>query len=631
MEGRWDRLPAWARGWVRAASLLGLTLILYYLLGSPLVGFALLDFSYYWLLLALYLPVVFLLFPARPQDTRPRWYDYALALGVSAAGVFLAHHGPSMVLRPWTNPEAPWQVALALFLLGVVLEGARRVGGMGFALVALVLAAYPLLAPYLPGLLWGPSLPWQEVLGYAIYSTQGLMGLPMRTVGELLVGFLVLAAFLVALGAGQVFLEVASALFGWARGGAAKVSVVASAFFGSLSGSILSNVASTGSLTIPAMIRSGFSRSYAAAVEACASTGGVLMPPVMGAVAFVMANLLGVPYGQVVAAALLPSLLYYLSLFAHVDLYAARHGLRGLPRAELPPLGPSLGRGLPFLMALGFLVFALLYLRLERLAPFYALGFLLLAAGRRLRWEALDRALVGAASLIGQTLALILPVGLILAGLVGTGVAPALTGALVRMGAENLYLVLLVGVAIAFVLGMAGVMVAAYILLAVTLAPALVRIGEFNPLAVHLFIAYWSMLSAITPPVAVAAFLAARIAGASPMGASFTAVRLGLAIYFLPFFFLFEPALILQGSLFSVAYHVVFAVLGLLFLVGALEGYFWGLGPLPLWARGVFGVGGILCAIPETLTSFLALPGLLLVALALGLRRRVGQRGGMEG
>lgn len=522
-------------------------------------------------------------------------------------------------------------MALALFLLGVVLEGARRVGGMGFALVALVLAAYPLLAPYLPGLLWGPSLPWQEVLGYAIYSTQGLMGLPMRTVGELLVGFLVLAAFLVALGAGQVFLEVASALFGWARGGAAKVSVVASAFFGSLSGSILSNVASTGSLTIPAMIRSGFSRSYAAAVEACASTGGVLMPPVMGAVAFVMANLLGVPYGQVVAAALLPSLLYYLSLFAHVDLYAARHGLRGLPRAELPPLGPSLGRGLPFLMALGFLVFALLYLRLERLAPFYALGFLLLAAGRRLRWEALDRALVGAASLIGQTLALILPVGLILAGLVGTGVAPALTGALVRMGAENLYLVLLVGVAIAFVLGMAGVMVAAYILLAVTLAPALVRIGEFNPLAVHLFIAYWSMLSAITPPVAVAAFLAARIAGASPMGASFTAVRLGLAIYFLPFFFLFEPALILQGSLFSVAYHVVFAVLGLLFLVGALEGYFWGLGPLPLWARGVFGVGGILCAIPETLTSFLALPGLLLVALALGLRRRVGQRGGMEG
>lgn len=614
MEGRWDRLPPWTRAWVLLTGLLGLGLVLYYFFGSTLVGRVLLDFSYYWLLLALFLPLVYLLFPGRPKDAAPAWYDYALALGTLASGLLLAVHGTSMVLRPWTNPEAVWQVAAALWVLVAVLEGARRVGGGGFALTTLLLAAYPLVAPFLPGLFWGPPLSWKEVLGYAVYSTQGLMGLPMRTVGELLVGFLILAAFLVATGAGQVFLEVALALFGWTRGGAAKVSVVASAFFGSLSGSILSNVASTGTLTIPAMIRSGFARAYAAGVEACASTGGVLMPPVMGAVAFVMANLLGVPYGQVVAAALMPSLLYYLSLLAHVDLYAAKHGLKGLAPTELPLLGPSLRRGLPFLLVLGFLVFALLYLRLERLAPFFALGilFLLLVLQGNLNREHFYRGLLAAASLTGQTLALILPVGLILAGLLGTGVAPALTGALVQMGEGNLFLVLFLGVALAFLMGMAGVMVAAYILLAVTLAPALVRVGDFPPLVVHLFIAYWSMLSAITPPVAMAAFLAARLAETSPMAASLEAVRLGLAIYFLPFFFLFEPSLALQGDPLSVVYHVLLATLGLSLLVGGLEGYFWGLGPLPLWARVTYGVGGILLAVPESVSSLLAVPVLLL-------------------
>lgn len=352
------------------------------------------------------------------------------------------------------------------------------------------------------------------------------------------------------------------------------------------------------------------------------------MPPVMGAVAFVMASLLGVPYGQVVAAAVIPSFLYYLSLFAHVDLYAAKHGLRGLPRAELPPLARSLKEGLPFLLVLGFLVFALLYLRLERLAPFYALAALLplLLLQGKLSWANLYRGLVASASLVSQTLALILPVGLILAGLVGTGVAPALTGALVQMGQANLFLVLLVGVAIAFLLGMAGVMVAAYILLAVTLAPALVRLGEFVPLAVHLFIAYWSMLSAITPPVAVAAFLAARLAGAHPMAAGLEAVKLGLAIYFLPFFFLFEPSLVLHGDVPSILYHFALAALGILLLVGGLEGHLWGLGPLPLWTRPLYVVGGILLAVPETLTSLLALPALLAASLWLWSRRRVAAR-----
>jgi TRAP transporter 4TM/12TM fusion protein len=624
MEGRFASLPSWARAWVLLTSLLGLCLILFYFFGLNLLRKSLLDLTYYWLLLAFFLPLTFLLFPARSQDKQPYWYDYALAIGAQGSGLLLAWHGPSMVLRPWTNPESFWQAAVAIFLLLAVLEGARRAGGLGFALVALLLAAYPLLAPYMPGLLWGPPITWREALGYGMYSTQGLLGLPMRTVGELLVGFLVLAAFLVATGAGQTFLELASVLFGWTRGGAAKVSVMASGLFGSLSGSILSNVASTGSVTIPTMIRSGFSRTYAAAVEACASTGGVLMPPVMGAVAFVMATLLGIPYGQVVMAALIPSFLYYLSLFAHVDLYAARHRLRGLPQRNHPPIREILRKGAPFILVLAFLVFALIYLRLERFAPFYALGMLLLflILQKRVSLETMYRGILAAGSLISQTLALILPVGLILAGLLGTGAAPALTGALVQLGEGNLFLILFLGVLVAFLLGMAGVMVAAYILLAVTLAPALSRLGDFYPLAVHLFIAYWSMLSAITPPVAVAAFLAARLAGANPLTTSWEAMKLGLAIYFIPFFFLFEPALLLHGSPASIAYHILLALTGILLLVGGLEGYFWGLGHLPLWTRPIYILGGLLLAIPEGTTSLMAILLLLLVSGWLWNKRR---------
>ena len=232
------------------------------------------------------------------------------------------------------------------------------------------------------------------------------------------------------------------------------------------------------------------------------------------------------------------------------------------------------------------------------------------------------RGILAAGSLISQTLALILPVGLILAGLLGTGAAPALTGALVQLGEGNLFLILFLGVLVAFLLGMAGVMVAAYILLAVTLAPALSRLGDFYPLAVHLFIAYWSMLSAITPPVAVAAFLAARLAGANPLTTSWEAMKLGLAIYFIPFFFLFEPALLLHGSPASIAYHILLALTGILLLVGGLEGYFWGLGHLPLWTRPIYILGGLLLAIPEGTTSLMAILLLLLVSGWLWNKRR---------
>ena len=615
MNGRFDTLPYWAKAWVILSSLLGLGLIFLYFFGLNILGKSLLDITYYWFLLGFFFPLIFLLFPARSKDRQPLWYDYVLAAGSQGSGFLLAWYGPSMALKPWTNPEFFWQIVVALFLVLAILEGARRAAGVGFAVVALLLGAYPLLAPYMPGLLWGPPFTWKEVLGYSVYSTQGLLGLPMRSVGELLVGFLILAAFFVATGAGKVFLDLASALFGWTRGGAAKVSVVASGFFGSLSGSILSNVVSTGSITIPSMIRSGFPKTYAAAVEACASTGGVLMPPVMGAVAFVMATLLGVPYGQVVMAALVPSFLYYLSLFIHVDFYAAKHRLKATSLPSFVTIVENIRKGIPFILVLAFLVLALVYLRLERLAPFYALAILLLllALQRQLPFAAFKEAILSSASLISQTLALILPIGLILAGLLGTGVAPALTGALIQIGKNNLFLVLAIGILVAFLLGMAGIMVAAYILLAVTLAPAFTRLGDFYPLAVHLFIAYWSVLSAITPPVAVAAFLAARLAGANPLATSWEAMKLGLAIYFIPFFFLFEPALLLKGEPLSIAYHILLSTVGIFLLVGGLEGYLWGLGELPLWVRPAFTLGGLLMAILEGTSSLLA----ALVVLAL--------------
>jgi TRAP transporter 4TM/12TM fusion protein len=368
----------------------------------------------------------------------------------------------------------------------------------------------------------------------------------------------------------------------------------------------VSNVLTTGVVTIPAMKRIGFSPAYAGGVEACASTGGVLMPPVMGATAFVMASFLGVPYVQVALAALVPSLLFYLALFVQIDGYAARRGLRGLPRAELPSIRRTIAEGWQYVIVFVVLVWMLLVLQQEAIAPFYATGLLLvinqISRRHRLDWTKLGLLVEGICGALGELSALLAGVGLIIGALSVTGLAGTLANDLVYVAGNNIYVLLVMGAITSFLFGMGMTITACYIFLAIVLAPPLVAAG-FDPVAVHLFMLYWGMVSFITPPVALAAFVAAGIARCAPMQVGMQSMRLGSVMYFVPFFFVLNPALILRGSLWEIGVVVATAVAGVALIASALAGYLAGLGVIGgglggLMVRLLLLAGGLAMALP---------------------------------
>jgi TRAP transporter 4TM/12TM fusion protein len=407
-------------------------------------------------------------------------------------------------------------------------------------------------------------------------------------------------------GAAAFFNNIAFALFGVVRGGPAKVSIFASGLMGSVSGSVVSNVLTTGVVTIPAMKRTGFSPAYAGGVEACASTGGVLMPPIMGATAFVMAAFLGVPYSTVVLAAIVPSLLFYFGLFVQIDGYAARRGLRGLPRSELPALARTFAEGWQYLFVFVLLVWMLLVLQQEALAPFYATAALLVInqawARHRLGWKRLFMLVEGVSRSLAELAALLAGVGLIIGALSVTGLAGTLANDLVYLAGNNIYVLLVMGALTSFIFGMGMTITACYIFLAIVLAPPLVAAG-FDPVAVHLFMMYWGMVSFITPPVSLASFVAAGIAGAPPLKVGLQSMRLGSTMYFVPFFFVLNPALILRGEPLDIVVVVATAVLGIALIASALEGYLVGFGPLGEgpsgWiARALLLAAGLSMALP---------------------------------
>jgi TRAP transporter 4TM/12TM fusion protein len=567
--------------------------------------------------MAMFLPVAFLLTPAYRREKEAGWLSYvpaALSLGVM---LFLVTKSNELAFSTWI-PANEWQLAVAAVVFVLIMEAARRLGGMIFVVIVLFFALYPVFAEYMPGILWGPPTSLERTIAYNVYSNDALLGVVTRVVGETLIGFLILAALLVATGAADFFLKLAMAMMGTARGGPAKVAVLSSGFFGSLSGSIFANVVGTGAVTIPSMRRAGFPGYYAGALEACASTGGMLMPPVMGAVAFIMADFTSTEYAVIVVAAVIPSLLYYFGLYCHVDSYSARHGFKGLPRSELPTVKEALKDGWPFLAVLLFLIWGLVVMRWERLTPFYASGLLIaLTFVKRSMWlspKKIPEILLEISKLLSQTMGLLLPTSFILGGLMGTGVAPIIASELVRIGGDNVALVLLIGVGVCILFGMLGMIVAAYLMLALTLAPALEQMG-MNTLAIHMFIAYYSMLAAITPPVALAAFIASRIADSDPMQTSWHACRLGIVLYFIPIFFLFEPALIFQGPLIDTFIWTFFAVIGIVLIAGASEGRLLGFGLLRPWARAVLFAAGLLVAFPNWQSCVVG--GILAVAVIL--------------
>ncbi len=571
-----------------------------------LLGQVMLDSRYMYLITGTMLAMVFITFPAtRTSFDRVPWYDVAIIGVIALIFTYYAIYAERIVLEAWEYAAPPLGIWLALVTWVIVLEAGRRAGGWPIFVIVALLSLYPMYSDRMPDIVAGIGMPVQDVAIFHILGEESLFGIPMQAFAQLVFGFLLFGVALQFTGGGPFFIHFAFALLGHFRGGPAKVAIFSSGLMGSMSGGPVTNVLTTGPLSIPAMQRIGFSRQYAAGVEACASTGGVLMPPIMGATAFVMASFLNVSYITVAVAAIVPSVLYFFGLFMQIDAYAARNRLEGLPREELPRLRDVFREGWYFIAVFVTLIWLLVYMQREATAPFYATGLLLVInqfTSHRLSLEKLMLMIAAAGKLMAELAGILAAIGLIIGALAVTGMAGTLANDLVYLAGDNVLILLIMGALTSFMLGIGMTVTAAYIFLAIVLAPALINAG-LDPLATHMFIMYWGMLSFITPPVALAAFAAASVARVSAMRAGLEAMRLGAIIYFIPFFFVFNPALLLQGQPGEILLVLITAVIGVALVSGALQGYLVGFGTLgrshgAVAARILTGMAGLLLATP---------------------------------
>ena len=423
----------------------------------------------------------------------------------------------------WEFGGAPKGVIIAGGIMWVLLmEALRRTGGWSLLLSVLPFTVYPLFADakWL-GPFRGTESTLDLAISYHVLSGESLLGIPVQAFADTVIGFLVFGTALMMTGAGKFFINISFAACGTFRGGAAKVCIFASGLLGMMSGSIISNVLTAGTMTIPTMKKTGFRASYAAAIEACASTGAVLAPPVMGATAFVIAQFLNVSYAEVAAAAIIPAILYYAGLFMQVDAYAARHNLKGLKREELPRVWDTIKEGWYYVFVIALLIVMLLYFKRESHAPFYATALLLVLNqifSKDTRWTlgTINKFFEVNGRTFVELVGILAGCGLLIGAFSMTGVVSSLANDLLRIAGDNAFMLLVMCAITSLVLGLGLTTTACYIFLAILIAPALEKAG-LNKMAVHMFIFYWGMLSSITPPVAIASFAAAGIAGSPAM------------------------------------------------------------------------------------------------------------------
>jgi len=551
------------------------------------VGFTPLNTEYYYGLVLLMMPFVFIVFPGHEKAALDRvaWYDQLLFGLTVAVSAMLMLSVRSAAELGWEFTGAPEPVVIAGFLMwAILMEGLRRTGGWGLVLSIFPFTLYPLFADSAwLGPIKGTESSAAQASAYHMLSSESLLGIPLQAFAETVIGFLVFGTALMMTGAGKFFINLAFAACGTFRGGAAKVCIFASGLLGMMSGSIISNVLTAGTMTIPAMKRTGFSPTYAGAIEACASTGAVIAPPVMGATAFVMAQFLGVSYGMVALAAIIPAALYYFGLFMQVDAYAARHGLKGLTREDIPSLKQTFREGWYYAFAVALLIFMLLVMKRESHAPFYATALLLLLNQlfnkEKWGWSSVLKFLEVNGKTFVELIGILAGCGLLIGAFSLTGVISSLANDLLTIAGDNVFLLLGMTALTSLVLGLGLTTTACYIFLAILVGPALEKAG-LNKVAVHMFVFYWGMLSSITPPVAIASFAAAGIAGAPPMKTGWASMTVGSIIYFLPFFFVLNPAFVLQGDLHESLILVLTAIFGIVFICAGLQGYLFGLGDM---------------------------------------------------
>jgi len=538
--------------------------------------------------------MTFLVFPAR-RELGGLWKitDWILCLSALSIGAYFYVNAEDIAFR--LGIANMWDLVCGGALIILLLEATRRVLGWPLPIIACAAILYGFFGNLLPGLLAHSGFDAERIISHLTLTTEGIFTVPLGVSATVVVIFIIFATFLNHTGVGEYFIDTVMSAFGRTKGGPAKAAVIGSAMMGTLTGSVVANVMGTGTFTIPLMKNAGYKPEVAGAVEACTSTGGQLMPPVMGAAAFIIAEFLQVPYLQVIKAAIIPAVLYYVALFVFVDLEAARSQLAGLTSAEIQQYRERKKGKIYLLSPLVLLLILMIFLGWSPTRSAFFAAMLTLVIGFLRRKDRLTPSgLIVMFSKAGRAMLEVIAAcacaGIVIGVLSLTGMGLQLSSILTSLAGGNLIILLLLTMVVSLILGMGLTTTACYVILAILVAPALIKMGV-DPMGAHLFVFYYGMYSFITPPVAVGAYAASGIAKSPPLYTGYVAWKIALPGFILPFIFAFWPALILKGNWWQILQVTVTAVFGVLFFSVAIAGYF--KRKMQLWERVLMGFAGV--------------------------------------
>ncbi len=563
--------------------------------------------------------LAYLLYPASSKMSKSKihWSDYCLAALGAFVGLYISFNYRALIYR--AGEQNLTDIIIAVLAILLVLEATRRVVGLPIVIIASTFLIYSKLGPYMPGFLNHRGYSISRIASHMYYTTEGILGTPIGVSATFIFLFILFGAFLEKTGIGKFFIELANALAGKAVGGPAKVAVLSSALTGTISGSSVANTVGTGTFTIPLMKSLGYKPEFAGAVEAAASTGGQIMPPIMGAAAFLMVEFIGVPYITIAKAAVIPAILYFTGIWIMVDLEARKTGLRGLKAEQLPKIKSVVQKGYLILP-----IFAIVYFLVKGATPIkaalYGIIIAILAGAvkkeTRLNLKMLLEALEqGAKSALGVAIACA-SAGIIVGTITLTGLGLKLGSGLVSLAGGKLIPTLIFTMITSLILGMGAPTTANYIITSTIAAPAIMKLGV-PALAAHMFTFYFGIVADITPPVALAAFAGSAIAGSNPLKTGINASKIAIAAFIIPYIFVMNPAILLIDTTFGSAIQIIItSVIGMFGIGVAMEGYFMTkVNPL---FRFILFISGLLCIDPGSYTDII---GISVIALILIIQR----------
>ena len=569
------------------------------------------------------LALVYLLYPTRKSWSRTKLHPFDLLLAIlgAAAPAYILIEYNQLVMRSGlvTTPD------LVVGILGILLvvEATRRVVGIPMVTVVLLFLAYAFAGPYMPGVLAHRGLTLSQLVGHLFFTTEGIFGIPLGVSSTFIFLFILFGAYLESTGLGKFFIDLANSIAGWASGGPAKVAVLSSGLMGTVSGSSVANVVGTGSLTIPMMKKLGYHKNFAGAVEAAASTGGQLMPPVMGAAAFLMAEFVGVPYIDIVKAAVIPALLYFTGVWLGVHFEAKRSNLKGLPREQLPKMSRLLvERGhlaIPLVVIVYLLVTGYTPMRAALVAIVLSIICSALRKSTRMKPIEIVRGLDKGARNVLSVLVACASAGIVIGVVTKTGVGLKLASGLLTLSGGLLLPTMFFTMITAIVLGMGVPTTANYVITSTIAAPAIIQMGV-PVLAAHMFVFYFGIIADVTPPVALAAFAGAGIAGGNALRTGVNAAKLAIAAFIIPYMFVLSPViLMIDATIPGLVMTTLTAIIGMIALSSALIGYL--ADNCRIYERILLIVGGLMLINPGTMTDLVGI-AIFAVILFFQLQRR---------